>query len=73
MNPQSHNGASFVGLNGVVVKSHGAADVAGFASAIGQALREVQGGLWADLELQFRASPQAGPADSSIDQLLPGK
>jgi len=73
LNPQSHNGASFVGLNGVVVKSHGAADVAGFASAIGQALREVRGGLRADLELQFRVSPQARPADSSIDQLLPGK
>ena len=36
LDPQRYNGASFVGLAGVVVKSHGGADVDGFASAIGQ-------------------------------------
>lgn len=37
LDPNNHNGAVFLGLNGVVVKSHGAADVRGFANAIGVA------------------------------------
>ncbi|MGI9295655.1 MAG: hypothetical protein ACR2PS_16870, partial [Pseudomonadales bacterium] len=35
--PQQHNGAFFLGLDGIVVKSHGAASVAAFAQAIGEA------------------------------------
>lgn len=53
LNPESYNGASFVGLEGVVVKSHGGADVDGFASAIGQAIREVRGDLRGRLARQF--------------------
>jgi phosphate acyltransferase len=34
LDPNNHNGAVFLGLNGLVVKSHGGANVAGFASAI---------------------------------------
>ena len=34
MDPQKSNGAVFLGLNGVVIKSHGGANVSGFASAI---------------------------------------
>lgn len=43
LNPQRYNGACFVGLRGVVVKSHGSADAEGFSSAIEEAVREVQG------------------------------
>jgi glycerol-3-phosphate acyltransferase PlsX len=42
LDPNNHNGAVFLGLNGVVVKSHGAANVKGFANAIGVA-RELVG------------------------------
>jgi len=35
VDPRRHNGAMFLGLNGVVVKSHGATDMLGFANAIG--------------------------------------
>jgi phosphate acyltransferase len=35
LNPNNHNGAVFLGLNGLVVKSHGSADVEGFTTAIG--------------------------------------
>ncbi len=35
LDPRSYNGAMFLGLNGVVVKSHGATDMLGFANAIG--------------------------------------
>ena len=37
-NPQRYNGAALLGLNKVVVKSHGSADRGGFANAVGQAL-----------------------------------
>jgi glycerol-3-phosphate acyltransferase PlsX len=36
--PRRYNGALFVGLNGVVVKSHGGTDMIGFANAIGVAV-----------------------------------
>ena len=34
LDPRNRNGALFLGLNGIVVKSHGGADALGFASAI---------------------------------------
>lgn len=37
LDPNNHNGAVFMGLNGLVIKSHGGASAAGFASAIGVA------------------------------------
>ena len=43
--PARHNGASFLGLQGIVVKSHGSAGVEGFQSAIARALIEVQENL----------------------------
>lgn len=36
--PRRYNGAVFLGLNGVVVKSHGGTDALGFANAIGVAV-----------------------------------
>jgi glycerol-3-phosphate acyltransferase PlsX len=38
LDPRSLNGGVFLGLNGVVVKSHGSADALGFASAIDLAI-----------------------------------
>ncbi|ARU88846.1 phosphate acyltransferase PlsX [Pseudomonas sp. M30-35] len=43
--PSKHNGASLLGLQGIVVKSHGAADDAGFQSAIRRALTEIEENL----------------------------
>jgi glycerol-3-phosphate acyltransferase PlsX len=37
MDPGTFNGALFLGLNGLVVKSHGSANGRGFAAAIGVA------------------------------------
>lgn len=42
MDPRNYNGASFVGLNGIVIKSHGSADAHAFATAISVARREVE-------------------------------
>jgi glycerol-3-phosphate acyltransferase PlsX len=41
LDPNNHNGAVFLGLNGLVVKSHGAATPKGVANAIGVAARMV--------------------------------
>lgn len=35
LSPSKYNGACFIGLNGIVVKSHGNADIGGFIKAIG--------------------------------------
>jgi glycerol-3-phosphate acyltransferase PlsX len=35
LDPNNHNGAVFLGLNGLVVKSHGSANPKGVANAIG--------------------------------------
>ena len=43
--PARHNGASFLGLQGIVIKSHGSAGVEGFQSAIARALIEIQENL----------------------------
>jgi phosphate acyltransferase len=42
LDPNNHNGAVFLGLNGLVVKSHGAASSKGVANAIGVAARMVR-------------------------------
>lgn len=41
VDPRRYNGASLVGLNGIVVKSHGGADVLAFQQAIHTAMLEV--------------------------------
>ena len=43
--PETHNGASLIGLQGIVIKSHGAADQQSFQSAIKLALEEVRENL----------------------------
>lgn len=42
LDPRRYNGAVFVGLNGVVVKSHGGTDAEGFAAAIDVAMDMVK-------------------------------
>ncbi len=42
MDPRRYNGASLVGLNGTVIKSHGGADAIAFANAISVAMRAVE-------------------------------
>lgn len=37
--PRNYNGGMFLGLNGIAVKSHGATDAVGYASAIGIAVK----------------------------------
>ncbi|MEW5769731.1 MAG: phosphate acyltransferase PlsX [Pseudomonadota bacterium] len=45
LDPRSYNGASLLGLNGIIIKSHGSADVFAFEQAVAKAVEEVRGGL----------------------------
>jgi glycerol-3-phosphate acyltransferase PlsX len=45
MDPRRYNGAVLIGLNGVVVKSHGGADALGFAHAVDVAIDMATGGF----------------------------
>jgi glycerol-3-phosphate acyltransferase PlsX len=49
MDPRRSNGAPFLGLNGVAIKSHGGTDALGFASAIGVGYQMAESGLVARL------------------------
>jgi phosphate acyltransferase len=45
VDPRRYNGATLLGLKGVIVKSHGSADLLAFCRAIERAAEEVQGGV----------------------------
>ncbi|WGY47457.1 phosphate acyltransferase PlsX [Vibrio sp. ABG19] len=42
LNPDQYNGASLLGLRGIVIKSHGSADVSAVVNAISEAVHEVK-------------------------------
>jgi len=58
LDPQQYNGASFLGLQGVVVKSHGSSNVKGFVHAIGQARMEVNSNILDIIEQRLAALPK---------------
>ena len=45
LDPRRYNGATMVGLNGIVIKSHGGADLFGFQRAIEVAVLEARNGV----------------------------
>jgi len=49
MDPRKHNGGVFLGLNGIVVKSHGGTDALGFATAIDVAVEMARNDLVAKI------------------------
>ena len=42
LNPDQYNGASLLGLRGIVIKSHGSANVEAVTNAIGEAIQQVK-------------------------------
>jgi glycerol-3-phosphate acyltransferase PlsX len=68
LDPRSYNGALFVGLNGVVIKSHGGTDARGFASAIGVAVDMAHGKFNETLieDLHAFIAPEAAPRAASL-------
>jgi glycerol-3-phosphate acyltransferase PlsX len=60
--PSEHNGASMVGLNGVVIKSHGSADAYSFATALRVGVVEAQKGVPTQIVQALQAQPSLIPA-----------
>jgi glycerol-3-phosphate acyltransferase PlsX len=54
MDPRKANGGMFLGLNGIVIKSHGGADAEGFAAAVDLGYAMVRNGLLAKIDETLR-------------------
>ena len=53
LDPRKYNGAVFLGLNGLAVKSHGGSDAVGFANAIGVAADMARHGFLDNVRQEF--------------------
>jgi glycerol-3-phosphate acyltransferase PlsX len=63
IDPRRYNGATLVGLKGVVVKSHGGADAFAFANALRRAAAEVEHGVLEKIAQRISEMPQGRPSD----------
>ena len=61
MDPRKVNGGVFLGLNGVVIKSHGGTDAEGFAAAIDVGYDMARNGLNAENRKRFAKIPCLAP------------
>jgi glycerol-3-phosphate acyltransferase PlsX len=57
LDPSAINGGPFLGLNGIVVKSHGGADARGFATAIRLAVDLAESDFVAEIDRNLKVSP----------------
>jgi phosphate acyltransferase len=57
LDPRRYNGATMVGLNGIVIKSHGGADLFGFQRAIEVAVMEARNGVPAKIAQKLCVKP----------------
>jgi glycerol-3-phosphate acyltransferase PlsX len=62
IDPRRYNGASLLGLRGIVIKSHGKADRVAFAHAIGEAVLEVEKNVPARIASRLEAILTQGQA-----------
>jgi len=53
IDPREYNGASFLGLRGIVIKSHGGADIFAFSKAIETAVQQVEENLIQRIDKQL--------------------
>jgi len=61
IDPRRYNGATLVGLKGVVVKSHGGADVLAFTNALARAFAEVEHGVLDRIAQRIAETPAHAP------------
>lgn len=69
--PRRHNGAMFLGLSGIAVKSHGGTDALGFANAIGVAIDLIRQGFNERIKAELQAHaptppPSAAPEAAAV-------
>ena len=58
MDHRRYNGASLLGLKGIVIKSHGSADVYAFGQALARAVEEVRNDVPQRIEQRLKTMPQ---------------
>ena len=68
---RQYNGASLLGLRGIVIKSHGAADSYAFTFAIARAVDEVRGGMLRHLSERVAELPHHPESLSSYSRSIP--
>ncbi len=64
VDPRRYNGAMFLGLNGIAVKSHGGTDPLGFANAVGVAVDLVSHGFNDTIKGEFMKVQRASGLDA---------
>src|SRR5678816_78872 len=69
IDPRRFNGATLVGLKGVVVKSHGGADAFAFRNALARAAMEVEHGVLEKIAQRIAEMPPMRPADDTSGPL----
>ena len=67
IDPRRYNGATLVGLKGVVVKSHGGADALAFRYALDKAYAEVVNGVLERIAQRIAAMPAPAAAPPSVE------
>jgi len=63
----STNGGPFLGLNGIVVKSHGGADERGFANAVNLAVNLARSGVTAEIDRNLQRRPASTATKETIE------
>ena len=71
MDPRRSNGGVFLGLNGIVVKSHGGADATGVAAAIDMAYKLARSGFRERLAARVASAVATGQSNAEGAQLPP--
>lgn len=66
VDPRRYNGAMFLGLNGVCVKSHGGTDALGFANAVGVAVQLVADGVNEGIKQDFWCLGTSASLDKKV-------
>jgi glycerol-3-phosphate acyltransferase PlsX len=66
IDPRRYNGATLVGLRGIVVKSHGSADALAFATALAKAYEEVAQGMLARITERVSAIAARLPQPAAV-------
>lgn len=68
--PRNYNGAMFIGLDGIVVKSHGSSDAHSVANAIDAAVRLVRQGINEDIKAILETKPSTDEnTESFVDRI----
>ena len=68
VDPRRHNGATLIGLRGVVVKSHGSADALAFEYALRKAYAEAAHGVLDKIAQRMAAMPELTPGrDAAVE------